>query len=34
MDDLEGEVIDKEVHKRTLWYDILSAEPDVESAIR
>ena len=30
MDDLEGEVIDEELHKRALWHDILSVYPDGE----
>ena len=34
MDNLEGEVANEELHKCALGYDILSAEPDVESAIR
>ena len=33
MDDLKGEVIDEEVHKSTLGYDILSADLDGEDAL-
>ena len=33
MDNLEGEVIDEEVHKSTLEYDILSADLNGEDAL-
>ena len=33
MDDLEGEVIDKEVHEGGFWEDIFSADPDCEDAL-
>ena len=33
MDDLEGEVADEELHERTLWHDILSADLNGEDAL-
>lgn len=33
MDDLEGEIPYEKVHKRALWYDILSADLDGEDSL-